>query len=170
VVSVNYTPSSNTSTFYEEYEHAAGRIERRRAFAATASRHGVFELSPEDADAAAGYLRMMKRLDPTLGIYAAYAYHQAGKVQQVRSVLQWMEQDSPVVPFDVVLLARQTRFERAAPFCPMLGQGWALLDLHPAAAAKLAHLRSHLVPALWTTLSPDGVAHVRSMLEGGEVR
>ncbi len=176
VVDVSYTPSDNVDFYELGYSAGASeRIERRRAFAAAASRHGVFQLPAGKAEKAGDYLRTLKLLDPTLGIYAAYAYFQAGRMQQVLSVLRYMKGDPPPVPFDVALLARfpqelidaQTAI---APFCPMLRQGWAALDLHPPSAQALADFRPLLLPSLWTTFTPEGVARARQALEGGEWR
>ncbi len=168
VVNVNYTPSANTSVYDEEYAHDIDRIERRRAFAATATRHGVFQLPEQEARDAGNYLRMMKRLDPTLGIYAAYAYHQAGRIRSIRSIVEYMARDG-LVPFDVLLLARHPDpWRDYAPFCPMLRQGWALLPLHPPAAERLAELQTLLVPSLWATFTGEGVARARAGREQGD--
>lgn len=171
VVNVNYTPSASSHLYDEEYRPAADHIEGRRAFAATAARHGVFELGPDEAAEAGNFLRMGKRLDPTLGIYAAYAYNEAGKVRQIRDVLRYMTNDPLPVPFDVALLARQPgEWPPVAPFCPMMSQGWALLELHPPSVEALRGLRSHLLPSLWTLLTPEGVEWVRQRLQSGEIK
>lgn len=169
IVNVNYTPSRTSPLYSEEYAPEAERIERRRAFAATAARHGVFEVSGSEADASAAYLRMLKRMDPTLGVYAAYAYHSSGRIDAVRDVLRWMKNDPPPVPFDVALLSRESDWPPVAPFCPLLNQGWSLLELHPSAARNLRELRAHLLPALWTTLTAEGVAWTRERLERGDL-
>jgi hypothetical protein len=160
VVSVNYTPARHTFA-YDEYKRSEGEIDRRRAYIAVAARSGRFQLHPQHAIDDAETLRHFKRLDPTLGLYAAYAYAQAGAIEQVESVLAYMQQDLDVVPFDVLLLA-QKHLEgdiRHVPFAPMLTQGWSFLD--PAVVkmdGAVARARSHLVPSLWTTLDPAGVA------------
>ena len=168
VVNVNYTPSANTDLFQDEYAQDVERIERRRAFAATATRHGIFQFRSDEAKHAGDYLRMMKRLDPTLGIYAAYAYHQAGRIESIQSIVNYMAGDGLVL-FDVLLLARLPEpWPDHGPFCPMLRQGWALLSLHPPAAERLAPLQTLLVPGLWATFTEEGVARVRNGLEMGE--
>ena len=169
VINVNYTPASNSPLSFE-YEMEPERIERRRAFVAAATRNGVFELESDDARDVADYLRMMKGIDPTLGIYAAYAYHQIGRLSQIRSVLAYMRSDPPPVPLDVALLARVDDWPTVAPFCPMLGQGWALLELRPELMSRLSSFRTLLQPALWTTFTPEGVALARSALETGALR
>ena len=172
VVNVNYTPSESSSLYEEVHDSAdRERIERRRAFAAAATRNGVFEVTGPDAADAAGYLRMLKRSDPTLGIYAAYAYSDVGRVRDVRDVLRYMrDSDPPPVPFDVALLAREPDWPPVAPFCPMLRQGWALLELHPPSVAVLSELRTMLLPGLWTMFTPEGVARVRTALENGDLK
>ncbi|MEW8437575.1 MAG: caspase family protein [Candidatus Thiodiazotropha taylori] len=170
VVSVNYTPSRSSPLYYEEYEPLAERVNRRRAFAATAMRHGLFVLEDEDSADVGSYLRMMKKLDPTLGIYASYAYQQAGRLKSIRSVLQYMADDG-LVPYDILLLARQEEpWPPHAPFCPMLRQGWALLELHPPSLERLVKYRSELLPSLWTLFTPEGAARIREDLESGELQ
>jgi len=169
VINVNYTPSASTSLYFDEYEPNRDRIDRRRAFVATATRHGIFEPKESEAEDAAEFLRMMKSVDPTLGIYAAYAYQETGKLHHIRNVLNYMKNDPLPVPFDVVLLARPDSVPLYAPFCPMLNQGWALLDLFPAITKKIATLRSMLEPGLWTTFTPSGVNYIRSKFESGEL-
>lgn len=171
VVNVNYTPSSNTELFHHEYQNMRDHVDRRRAFAATATRNGVFDVSGQKTKSAS-YLRMMKKIDPTLGIYAAYAYNNIGRVKDIRDILGWMKNDPPPIPFDVALLARPQEWpkESVAPFCPMLRQGWTLLDLHPASAEGLREYRSMLLPGLWTMFSSKGVQRIRNDLETGELR
>src|SRR6185295_12020013 len=76
VVNVSYTPSRNSNR-YTDYQPVAEEVEKRRAVIAVASRKGHFLLDPAKASEDAAYLRTLKNLDPTLGIYAAYAYSQA---------------------------------------------------------------------------------------------
>ena len=172
VVNVNYTPAVGTPLWIdEEIGNRMPAELRRRAYVAAATRNGVFD-PQEDPGYAGRFLRMLKRVDPTLGVYAAYAYHEAGNLKSVRSVLAYMRDDPPPVPYDVALLAQieRAQWPATAPFGPMLTQGWALLALGGDAAANLAPLRQHLLPALWNTLDEDGVRWVRERLESGELQ
>lgn len=164
VVSVNYVPSGNSSRF-AAYQRREAEIEKMKAFAAVAARHGRFDVPTEDAAAFADRIRIEKALDPTLGLYAAYAYAQVGQYQEAHSVFSYMRDDPALpVPFDVVMLA--TRVDPAAaagtrygPFTPMLSQGWALLSPgDPMFRPIHQELCIHLVPSLWTTFTGDGVA------------
>lgn len=108
----------------------------------------------------------MKILDPTLGIYAAYA--QAGMIDEVESVYDWMARDWQMpVPFDVALLANRLSNPtgaRVAGITPMLTQGWALLHEGLPISKDLLQASNYTLPALWTTLSAEGVAFLTAML------
>lgn len=110
--------------------------------AAFASSAKLRTLAATQASSFADVLRQEKRLDPTLGIYAAYAYLLAADDQGVRSVLSYFldyqasSQPPLPVPFDVALLAgalasgkRKAR-PLIAPFCPMMSLGWTVLAAH----------------------------------------
>lgn len=157
----------------------ADDLERRRAFAAVAARNGSFSLDRKEAVDAARYLRMLKAIDPTLGIYAAYAYAQAGDQEGVESVHRYMAESTsgyhPPVPFDVAMLAHRNgpwpEAYRFPPTMPMLTQGWALLgglehSMHPAALSA----RHYLIPSLWTAFSPEGIKILETAIDKGEFR
>ncbi|WP_428422819.1 hypothetical protein [Methylibium sp.] len=161
VVTVNYTPARGSRN-YREYEHVAEQLELRRAFVAVAARHGSFRPDRGPAARHARYLRVLKRVDPTLGIYAAYAYAQAGDARGVESVFQYMRDEPEPVPFDVAMLALQSSTAAQVmlnypPWMPMLTQGWTLLgrfeDVMPPI---LRTARQHLLPSLWSTFAPEG--------------
>lgn len=178
VTAVNYVPSDN-STRYATYQRRATQMEGMKAFAAVAARHGRFVVEGERAADFAARIRQDKGLDPVLGLYAAYAYAQAGQYDDVLSVFTYMREDDfeTPIPFDVVMLAtryhaneHQAQRARHAPFAPMLSQGWALLApgdpmFHPIHA----RLRPHLVPSLWTTLDEAGLEFARMYVRSGEV-
>ncbi|MDP3662447.1 MAG: caspase family protein [Nitrosomonas sp.] len=178
VLSVNYTPARGTPA-YGEYEQVADDLERRRAFAAVAARNGSFTLDRKEATDAARYLRMLKSVDPTLGIYAAYAYAQVGGQEGVESVYRYMSENiygyNPPVPFDVAMLAHRNgpwpEAYRFPPTMPMLTQGWALLgglehSMHPAAL----NARHHLIPSLWTAFTTEGMDILEESMTLGDFR
>jgi hypothetical protein len=180
IVTVSYVPSdivSDAPWRYQEYQRNAKDLDRMRAFAAVASRHGQFVVTGERAEKLANELRSMKYLDPTLGVYAAYAYAQAGIFEQTLSIFQYMVQDSVAIPFDVAMLAARVdplvpaAASRFAPFCPMLTQGWSLLDeRNPLHTDLHRQLASHLRPSLWTSLDEGGAALVREAFDKGDIR
>jgi hypothetical protein len=171
VVNVSYTPSRGTP-LYADYRDNAEELNKRRAFAAVAARNGYLHLDKRNAAPFADYIRQMKYVDPALGLYAVYAYEQAGLFREVKSVFDFMiSAPDPCVPFDVALLARQLPVARAVPVCPMITQGWSLLGPFlkqpPGALQEAARF---LIPSLWSTFSNDGVGILRAAIEGGELK
>ena len=178
VTSVSYTPSVN-SWRYGDYSRRLSELNRMRAFAAVASRNGRFVVADENAAALAKRIRQNKSIDPTLGLYAAYAYAQAGAYRDVYSVYNYMSMDEPSmpIPFDVGMLA--ARFDanaiqeahRFAPFFPMLAQGWAYLAHgDPLYDPIHGELRQHMLPSLWTTFDRVGAQLIGNAIQSGRFR
>ena len=163
VVNVSYLPSKDY-WLWQEYEQQRDRMEKVRAIIASAAQYGVFRVDRENAHEIAHMIRYAKAVDPTLGLYAAYAYAEVGLIDQIKSVLQYMKNDISAMLFDVVMLAGELYKTRAdaqypvVPFCPMLSQGWTLLRVKkaeiPPAAAEAAN---YLLPALWSTFDSTGM-------------
>src|SRR5262249_44625549 len=107
VTNVSYIPSRGNDLNNQQ----AAQLEQLHAAVATAAQFGVFRIegSEKDRNAAArkmaDRIRIMKSVDPTLGLYAAYAYSQAGLPEQIRSVRNLMRGNLRVDLFDVAMLA-----------------------------------------------------------------
>jgi len=172
------------SVTYElpSYQAPAGteneRLRALRASVAAAARHGAFRIEDADARPFADSIRVMKGIDPTLGIYAAYAYHQIGLVDQIRSVAEYMREDlGGILPFDVEMLLRNPDSQpwvvgstKAVPFCPMLTQGWALLPAKRVTLpSNVEAAGRHLARSLWTLFEPEGVRLIRKSMSQGEI-
>jgi hypothetical protein len=178
VVTVTYLPSRQTPK-HSEYQYAADEIEKRRAFVAVAARNGSFRLEGGmEAMESARYLRTLKAIDPTLGLYSAYAYAQAGDFEGIESVFEYMSYEPEPVLFDVAMLANKLdvaarnrdRLPKVTPFCPMLTQGWAFVDVNEVwLPAAVRRARENLRPGLWTTFGKRGVAKLWSYVEDGGV-
>lgn len=178
VVTVTYLPSRHTPK-YAEYEYVADEIEKRRAFVAVAARNGSFRVEGGlEAMEGARYLRTLKAIDPTLGLYSAYAYAQAGDLEGIASVFEYMSREPEPVLFDVAMLTNKldvrsragSRPFKVAPFCPMLTQGWALVDANEVwLPAVVRRARENLRPGLWTTFGKRGVAKLWSHIEDGDL-
>jgi Caspase domain len=157
------------------------RIKQLHALVATAAKFGVFRIDgpPEVKDRNAAQLadtiRVGKSLDPTLGIYAAYAYAEAALPEQIRSVHDIMKDELGVELFDVALLADVLsggpHSGAQAPFCPMLNQGWQFLAIkNVTLSPKLAETQSHILPSLWTTFDSEGMSIVKTALQSGSLQ
>jgi hypothetical protein len=186
VTNVSYTPSRNSIRYREFYQYDEAEVEKRRAYAAAAAQRGQFRVNPQQAEAFGDYVRGMKSLDPTLGLYAIYSYFQVNMREQMESVLQYMESDAlqtfgggsvrPVL-FDAKLLADRIVPEAlgaqpplVAPFCPMLTQGWSYLFENVPIHPMIRKAGEYLLPGLWTTFTPEGVGLLKNGLGVKELR
>jgi len=175
VVNVSYVPSDN-SPLWADYVAEQDRLEKLRALVAAAADHGVFRVDRQNAGHLANHIRILKGIDPTLGLYAAYAYAEVGLLDQVRSLLMYMGLDLAAGLFDIAMLANERAeanveaASRVVPFCPMLAQGWSLLRVKntkiPVAAERA---REHLLPALWTTFDPTGMNYIMQVFDEGGI-
>ncbi len=151
IAQVAYTPTNDPG-----FQPQRTQVESLRALVAGLTRNGVFHLDKEIAKVFGERIVQGKKSDPTLGIYAAYAFSEAGLTDRILFVKQCMEAGI----YDVALLLREAKadnYTRLLPFCPMLSQGWALLralggELPPAVRDASAHRRA----SLWTTFRPEG--------------
>lgn len=179
VSNVSYVPTRD-SFRWQEYASEGPRIDDLRATVAASAQFGEFRIEGDreartrKARDIADKIRVGKVLDPTLGLYAAYAYAGADIMDQVLSVRDFMRGDLRTVLFDVAMLAneRSKPFERqdAFPFCPMLSQGWSLLRVKGVRLAPEAEAaRDHLLPALWTTFDSEAIDALGAALAKGRL-
>lgn len=176
VADVSYLPSENS---WRHDPSDLKRLTELRAAVATAAQYGVFRIegpSEQRSRAAAdlaGRIRMMKAVDPTLGLYATYAYSDAGLQDRVESVRSIMRGDLNYDLFDTAMLAgrRDLRWQRdgdVEPFCPMLTQGWNLLRVKGATLPQaVQHAGAYARASLWVTFAKPGVDMLENFLQRG---
>lgn len=182
VMSVTYMPSRN-SPRWGEYSGDSNRLDELRALVATAAKFGVFRIEGAREDKAiaarrlADQIRILKGVDPTLGIYAAYAYADASLTEQVSSVYSFMRGDMGSDLFDIALLADALSGRRiegpndVVPFCPMLSQGWQLLRVKEVSLSEqVERARADLRQALWTTFGRRGMDLIFSAIQATRTR
>jgi hypothetical protein len=178
LIDVAFEPSANTG-IWKEYAVRAEEIRTLRGIAASASQHGRFRLdNASDALSIAKKMQFAKSVDPTLSLYAAYAYHDLQETQRIRTMADFLRNLlNGSTFFDLALLGRLLidktvdRQSGCIPFTPMFSQGWPLLRAH----------RVHLDPALngiertlrdsvWSLFNGDGVEMLRNSLLSRRVR
>src|ERR1039458_6281638 len=175
LVDVAYEPSA-TSPRGSDYKYNAQRVRRLRAVAAAASQHGRFRLDGENARNLAKDMQRTKGIDPTLSIYAAYAYHDLQDIKRIADMSGYLRQEVGITFFDLALLGRQlirkqiTRNDLIVPFFPLLSQGWALLNanrvkLDPA----IDGIEKTMKSSLWSLFDSRGVELLRRAIEKGYV-
>lgn len=172
VASVSYVPSTNDDR-WGAYEDVRTRIDRLRSKVALAIDQNQLTLhSDREAKRLADEIRMGKGVDPTLGLYAAHMYSQAGRDDLVRDVAGYLHEDLGVDLYDIRLLSERrpelADVHAVAPFCPILTQAWSLLrPRRVTLPAQLDEAAGHLCPSLWTTFRPDGADALFDAVEQG---
>lgn len=175
LVDVAYEPSDNTDRWWE-FEERAPAVRRLRAVASAATRNGVFRLDDENALDLAREMQYAKGIDPSLAVYAAYAYQDLQRVDLIRGMSGYMRNDLGARLFDVALLARELDGKTAGAdgqvlsFMPMLSQGWALLSAARVSLPRsLEGIQRFVLPSVWTLFAPEGVDRLHDALASGEV-
>jgi Caspase domain len=176
VSNVSYVPSSN-SYRWPGYLTRQTKIERLRSAVAAAARLGALRLGKDQAGAFADRVRAEKQFDPTLGLYAAYAYAEGGVYDEVQSVREYMLNDLGVSLFDVAMLDRKSRKENwfagrgVVPFCPLLSQGWYYLRPRGMKLPRiLESAQDELIQSLWTTFNKKHMRLINSALREGRLK
>jgi hypothetical protein len=174
VSNVSYVPSSNHWR-WGEYLQRKDEVDRLRAMVALAIDGDAFHLRSErEAMALAKRIRLSKGIDPTLGLYAAHAFSQAGNDRKVLSVLEYMRDDIRAELFDVRLLASRLLKKGTTlpvvPLCPLLTQSWNLLRARRVELpALLRAAEPWLCDSLWTTFAAKAADGVFEAISGGEL-
>jgi hypothetical protein len=173
-VSVAYDPSANTA-LADAISGEADEVRALRGIAAAASRDGVFHLTGETGESLAIRMQTMKFIDPALGVYAAYAYHDAHDTERLKSMDGYMRRFYGTTLFDLALLARTLEPAETAPpytmvgFAPLLSQGWAYLrGRRVLLPPGLERLPTALKDSLWTLFAHEGVGLLRKRIFKGK--
>jgi hypothetical protein len=166
ILSIAYAPAVGTRR-YAEYDRL--EVEKRRAFASAAMSHGYFRINAASAPRFAGYVRGLKSFDPILGLFAAYAYSQAGLQDQVEDVYRYMADEDVPMLLDVAMLANKWE-KPVAPFCPLLRQSWAIGAAQDMPTVPLLEaVTPHLRPGLWTSFNRTGMNLLFAELNRGRL-
>jgi len=176
LTNVSYVPSTNHGR-WQDYVQRQGELDRLRAMVAVAADRDAFHLRSErEAQALAERIRVVKSIDPALGLYAAQAFAQAGNDTQVALVRAAMADDIGADLFDVrLLLGRRFRGGDlrypVVPFCPMLTQNWNLLvGRGIPLPGPLEEARRGLCDSLWTTFDAEAGTIVLDAVKRGALR
>jgi len=176
LIDVAYEPSDNTAR-WTDFQARAADLRMLRAVAAEAMTRGSFQLDGDEVLDLARRMQLAKGIDPGLGLYAAYAYHDLQRRDLIRQMGAYMRGDLGEALFDVALLAGFLDKQQLAkadlplgPF-PLLSKGWTLMrafDVRlPEPLRKLEALR---LPSLWTLFDAAGVDVLRQCFANGELQ
>lgn len=173
---VSYEPSEFTWR-WAPYQQQLNELRTLRNTIAAAARLGVFRLEGDNALALARRMQYAKGVDPSLALYAAYAYHDLGRRDLIREMAGYLHGDLGFLFADIGLLGRMLDGKsladeaQFAPCVPMLAQGWALLRaLRVRLPDGLQDMQRHLLPSLWTQFTAAGTALLRPLMLSGRIR
>lgn len=176
LIDVSYEPSFY-SWRHGDYVKSGEYIRRLRAIAAGSSLHGRFRLEGGDAEQVARKMQIMKGVDPTLSVYAAYAFHDMQLLEPLKSMREFQRNDLGATLFDLELTSRALTKRRiepnmnVVPFAPLLAQGWALVRKgRVALAPQLESIERRLLDSLWSLYDAEGVAMLRETTNSQDVR
>ncbi|WP_288373918.1 caspase family protein [uncultured Chryseobacterium sp.] len=174
---INYTPSKNNHFAFEDYQRKKAMIEQKRSFIANAANNGFrynevfsnvnFEDIGWSSNDPGSFLRVGKSLDPSLGLYAAYAFRESGDFSKIRSIYKYMIEDNPVIIYDVAMLSGYLEEEApTASFCPLMTIGWSYSHLFRNNIEPI-YLKAaeFLLPGLWTTFNSEGTHILQKYLK-----
>jgi len=179
---VAYEPSKYGER-WADFAQRADELRRLRAVIAQAAREGVFRL--EGPAALARRMQLAKGVDPSLALYAAYAYHGLQQGDRLREMREYLRMDLGISFFDLDLLAGALPSGGEAgryPPVPLLAQGWSLLsafgvslsnhltELPASLGAPHRPLQAELVDTLWTQFKPAGTEHLRKLIQEGKLQ
>jgi Caspase domain len=170
-------------------EEQRRRLAHRRALAASLATSGKLgRLAKAEGDRHGTFLREDKLADPTLGIYASYAYALSGNDEDARSVYDWFihhpSLDPPGLraaptPFDVAMLAGASIQGTAknppaiAPFCPMMSLGWSVLSSYldtESLHGAIVQAGRFRLNCEWTTFRQRDVKPLIAAFQSGEIK
>ena len=174
VVNVTYEPARG-SPLWSQMEGRLAELRSLRALMASSARMGVFRLRGSDGQQLAERIKIGKAPDPTMAVYAAYAFHDRQQSDLIREMSQSLKVHRSFQLFDLALLggelARSVGEEPAMfPFVPLLTRGWPLMGAHQVALpGRLENLGDHRVESLWTLFDQRGTELIRSAIREKEI-
>lgn len=173
LVDVAYEPSEFTDR-WSEFKRKASELRTLRGVIATATAEGTFRLRGPNAEALARRMQFAKGVDPSLAVYAAYAYSDHHRFDLLREMRRYMHADLGGVLFDIAMLDHQFNGTRPAQRravlgqFPLLSQGWAYLSGRkiklPAALMRRMPL---LQESVWTKFAPQSTPQLKSLFRSG---
>ena len=175
LIDVSYEPSDN-SYRWADFANRANEIRALRSIIASSMTSGVFHLERDDALEVARRMQYAKGIDPSLAIYAAYAYHDLQRTDLIHEMANYLATDLGAPLFDVALLAKGLNGKvvdegTAISPIPLFSQGWALLNAYRVSLLPaLKGIERHITSSLWTLLDAKGVKQVEKALTSGKIR
>ncbi len=135
---------------------------------------GVLRLDAAQAGQLEALVAASGTLDPSLAVYLAYAYHDAGERGRILPLHHRLLAETGFSLFDVAMLAggehlaAAQRNRQVFPAAPLLSRGWSLLGAFRARIpAPLAAMEAELRPSVWTLFSGAATEKLIAYIHSG---
>jgi hypothetical protein len=175
LIDIAYEPAA-TNHRWSAYQERMGELRNLRGIIAAATQNGYFRLENENAFPLARRLQYEKSIDPTLSIYAAYAYHDLQRRDIITDICGYLRSDIGATLFDLELLARRLvdkavePNQRIVPFFPLLSQGWSLLNANRVRKHRvLEEVEPLMKSSLWTLFDSEAFEKIKEPMAKGEL-
>lgn len=168
-------------TYWPAYDEPPDVIRRELSLISMAALRGRFEVALGEAEGFAERVRRFKHADQALGVFAAYAYHRAGRPDKILDMARYYRKRHQPIPFDLYLLSGLSRDEFESEFFapddvpvvipsfPLLTQGWSYLTDDSTFHPTVAMARETLAPSLFAMPTGDGGRLLMEAIEAGEL-
>jgi hypothetical protein len=169
LVDVTYEPMDRSAR-WPLYQERVDKVRELHAAIGAAFRLGVLtSLRPSEVPELAAQVLDVADLDPSLAVYAAYAWHDHGRRDLARDLHQSLLDRLEMSFFDVGLLASlapggPVDATRSVPAHPLLTRGWALSAAAPPGAVPTTPTAGSRLPSLWTLFRAEEFDRIRHTL------
>lgn len=168
MIDVGYEPRQDSARF-DDYLGRVDSLRVLRALLVAGLRSGTLRLRHDTAEQLATEVLVGAGVDPSLALYAAYAFHDLQRDDLLHLLLDRMANDLGAVLFDIALLAgvlgAERRIAPITPKIPILRRGWVLFEpMGVSAPPEVTALIRYLQPATYTQLSPAALERVQRLL------
>lgn len=167
LVHIGYEPSPGNENVVLSDDRLQ-ELRQLRAVAASSAQYNRFRLTPDQSRALVGRMQATNGIDPTMAIYAAYAYYDRQDIGRIQEIYEQLPTAMNGVLYDVALLSgylspgHEAPLHRVVPFAPMLSQGWDLLSGYRVNHHDfLWKLKRNMRESLWTLFEPAGMDLIR---------
>jgi len=172
LLTLNYTPAESNDHAYWTYTQNREKIDEARNFVAYCANEGYnyskvfanfFNRNDDRIYSDAGsFLRIGKSIDPSLALYASYAFRQEGKFDKITSVLSYLREDRNPIIFDIAMLGNELDQHKIAGYCPLMTSGWSYQHLfNDHVRSEFMEASKFLDSGVWTMFKPEGTDILR---------
>jgi hypothetical protein len=166
LVDVDYQPLHNAMPGPAAGGHRVGAV---HAVVSASAHLGLLKVEPQLAAPLMARVAEWAAVAPALALHAAYAFHAAGRYDDVRTIRRLMHERFASEFFDLQLLDARAGsndgMATAFPPFPLQSHGWALLGARQYRLPDaLQGLEAHLEDSLWTRFTREGTRQLRRFI------